>query len=130
MTPGRDEVFAKVQNVLSDALGVDQEEVVPAATLQGDLGAESIDFLDIVFRLEKAFALKIPKGELFPDEFQNNPEYVEGNRLTPAGLAKLKEAMPHADFSKFEQSLEVARIPDLFTVNFIVNYVQNRLKTA
>ena len=102
MPPSRDELFEKVRDVLSDALGVDAEEVSPQATLQGDLGAESIDFLDIVFRLEKAFAIKIPKGELFPDDLLNNPDFVEGDRMTATGLSRLKAAMPHADFSKFE----------------------------
>lgn len=130
MAPSRDEVFAKVRDVLSDALGVDDEEVAPEATLQGDLGAESIDFLDIVFRLEKAFDIKIPKGELFPDDILNNPEYVDGDKMTPAGLERLKEAMPHADFSQFEAEPTVSKMPDLFTVDTIVNYVETKLAAA
>jgi acyl carrier protein len=130
MAPSREEVFEKVQDVLSDALGVDDEEVTPEATLQGDLGAESIDFLDIVFRLEKEFSIKIPKGELFPDDILNNPEYVDGDRMTPAGLETLKAAMPHADFSKFEQNACVSRMPELFTVNTIVNYIEGKLTAA
>jgi acyl carrier protein len=115
---------------LSDALGVDDDEVVPEATLQGDLGAESIDFLDIVFRLEKAFAIKIPKGELFPDDVMNNPDYIENDRMTPVGMEKLKAAMPHVDFSQFEQTPDVSKMPDLFTVNAIVNYVESKLAAA
>ena len=130
MAPSRDEVFAKVRDVLSDALGVDDEEVAPEATLQGDLGAESIDFLDIVFRLEKAFDIKIPKGELFPDDILNNPEFVDGDKMTPAGLERLKEAMPHADFSQFEAEPTVSKMPDLFTVDTIVNYVETKLAAA
>ncbi len=130
MAPSRDEVFLTVRDVLSDALGVDTEEVGPEATLQGDLGAESIDFLDIVFRLEKAFSIKIPKGELFPDDILNNPEYVDGDRMTPAGLERLKAAMPHADFSWFEKEPMVSKMPDLFTVNTIVNYVETKLAAA
>ena len=130
MAPSRDEVFAKVQDILGDALGVDEEEVVDEATLQGDLGAESIDFLDIVFRLEKEFSIKIPKGELFPDDILNNPEYVDGDRIIPAGIEKLKEAMPHADFAKLEQSPFVSKVPELFTVSTIVIYVENKLAAA
>ena len=130
MAPSRDEVFEKVRDVLTDALGVDDEEVTNLATLQGDLGAESIDFLDIVFRLEKAFAIKIPKGELFPDDILNNPENVDGDRMTPAGLAKLKAAMPHADFTQFERDATVSKMPDLFTVDTIVNYVETKLQAA
>lgn len=130
MAASRDEVFSKIRDVLSDALGVDEEEVVPQATLQGDLGAESIDFLDIVFRLEKEFAIKIPKGELFPDDILSSAEYVDGDRMTAAGLAKLKAVMPHADFVEFEKNPQVSRMPDLFTVNTIVNYVEGKLRTA
>jgi acyl carrier protein len=130
MAPSHDEVFDKVQDLLSDALGVDTEEVSVESTLQGDLGAESIDFLDIVFRLEKAFSIKIPKGELFPDELLNNPAYVDGDRMTPVGLDMLKKAMPHADFSQFEQDPCISKMPDLFTVNTIVNYVEGKLAAA
>lgn len=130
MAPSRDEVFDKIREVLTEALGVDDEEVVGDATLQEDLGAESIDFLDIVFRLEKEFNIKIPKGELFPDDVMNNPDYVDGNRITPAGMALLKKAMPHVDFSKFEADPVVSEMPKLFTVNTIVNYIENKLAAA
>ena len=126
----RDEVFSKIQVVLSDALGVDEEEVVSDATLQDDLGAESIDFLDIVFRLEKVFSIKIPKGELFPDDLLNNPDFVDGDRMTPAGLERIKAAMPHADFAEFEKDPAVSKMPRLFTVNTIVNYVEGKLTAA
>ena len=79
------EVFKKVQETLMDALGVDDDQVKPDATLTGDLGAESIDFLDIVFRLEKAFDIKIPRGELFPDNILNNPQFVQDGKLTKDG---------------------------------------------
>ncbi len=130
MALSREDVFLKIRDVLTDALGVDDEEVISGATLQGDLGAESIDFLDIVFRLEKEFAIKIPKGELFPDDILNNPDYVEKDKLTPAGLETLMAAVPHADFSEFEQSPYVSKMPDLFTVNTIVNYVESKLTAA
>ncbi len=127
MPMSRDEVFTKVQGVLIEALGVDEDEITELATLQGDLDAESIDFLDIVFRLEKAFSIKIPRGELFPDEILSNPDYVENGKLTSTGLAKMKGSMPHADFSDFEQDPDVSKMPDLFTVGTIINYVQSKL---
>ena len=130
MAASREAVFEKVRDVLTDALGVEEDEVSPTATLQGDLGAESIDFLDIVFRLERAFDIKIPKGELFPDDILNNPDYVDGDRMTPTGLEKLKAAMPHVDFSQFEQDACVSKMPELFTVNTIVNYVETKLQAA
>ena len=129
MTMSRDEVFQKVQGVLVDALGVDEEEVTPDATLMGDLGAESIDFLDIVFRLEKAFSIKVPREELFPAEaVMNNPEYVSGGKVTAKGLAELKSRMPHTNFSEFEKNPDVNKVADLFTVGAIVNFIEGKLK--
>ena len=127
MSKSRDEIFAQVQSTLVDALGVDEEEVTEGATLTEDLGAESIDFLDIVFRLEKAFSIKIPRGELFPDEIVNNPDHVENGQFTAAGLQQLKASMPHADFSEFEKSPIVDNVPSLFTVKTMVNYVTQKL---
>jgi len=127
MAKSRDEIFALVQSTLVDALGVDEEEVTEEATLTEDLGAESIDFLDIVFRLEKSFAIKIPRGELFPDDIVNNPDFVEDGKFTSSGLAQLKAAMPHADFSEFEADPSVDHVPMLFTVKTIVNYVERKL---
>jgi acyl carrier protein len=124
------EVFDKVRETLVDALGVDEEEVTPQATLTGDLGAESIDFLDIVFRLEKAFNIKIPRGELFPDNILNNPQFVQNGKLTPTGISQLKERMPHADFSQFEQDPDIGKMAELFKVQTIVNYVVNKVNNG
>ena len=123
----QDEILGKVQEILVEALGVDDDEVKPEATLMGDLGAESIDFLDIVFRLEKAFAIKIPAGDLFPDNIQNNPEFVENGKLTPAGLTKLKESLPHVDLGDFESDPDLNKMQELFKVQTIVNYVVSRV---
>ena len=130
MAMTRQEILASVQETLVDALGVDDDEVTEGATLTGDLGAESIDFLDIMFRLEKAFSIKIPRGELFPDDILNNPDYVESGKMTKAGLEQLKKSMPHADFSEFEKDPDVNKMPDLFTVRTIVNYIESKLKAA
>jgi acyl carrier protein len=121
------EVFEKVKETLVDALGVDDAEVTPEATLTGDLGAESIDFLDIVFRLEKTFNIKIPRGELFPDNILNNPEFVQNGKLTASGLTQLKQRMPHADFTDFEQNPDISRMAELFKVQTIVNYVKGKV---
>lgn len=128
MAMSREEIFDKVKDVLVDALGLDEEDVTPEATLMGDLGAESIDFLDIVFRLEKAFNIKVPREELFPAEaVLNNPEYVSGGKVTPKGLAEMKARMPHMDLSAFEANPDVNKIADLFTVDAIVNYIDSKL---
>ncbi len=122
------EVFEKVQETLVDALGVDDDEVTPEATLTGDLGAESIDFLDIVFRLEKTFNIKIPRGELFPDNILNNPEFVKDGKLTETGLNQLRERMPHADITQFEQDPDINKMAELFKVQTIINYVVNKVQ--
>lgn len=128
MAMAREEIFEEVKEVLVDALGLDDDEVTAQATLMGDLGAESIDFLDIVFRLEKSFEIKIPREELFPAEsLLNNADFVSDGKLTEAGLAELREKMPHTDFSEFQNNPDVNKLPDLFTVDSIVNFVENRL---
>ena len=121
------EVFEKVKEALVDALGVDDDEVTEDATMVGDLGAESIDFLDIVFKLEKAFSISIPRDELFPDDILTNAEYVNDGKVTPDGLAKLKERMPFADLSKFEDNPLVQDFGNLLTVKDLCNYVSTKV---
>jgi acyl carrier protein len=131
MAKSRNEIFQEVQDVLVDALGVDDDEVTAESTLMGDLGAESIDFLDIVFRLEKAFGIKIPREELFPAEsLMNNPAYVSNGKLTATGMAELKAKMSHTDLSGFEGDPDINKLGDLFTVNAIVNFVGSKLNAA
>jgi acyl carrier protein len=122
-----EEVFEKVREALVEALAVDDSDVTPEATMVGDLGAESIDFLDIVYRLEKAFDISISRGELFPDDILTNAEYVSDGRVTPAGLAQLKERMPFADLSKFQENPLVQDFGNLLTVQDLCNYVQTKL---
>ena len=124
----QEEIYTKVSATLVEALNVDEDEITPAATLQGDLGAESIDFLDIVFRLEREFGIKIPRGELFPESiFQGDPEFVQNGKVTAKGMQELRARMPFADLSKFEQNPELAGISDLFTVEMITRYIQGKL---
>jgi acyl carrier protein len=122
-----DEIFDKVREALVDALGVDEEEVVPGATLQGDLDAESIDFLDIVFRLEKSFDIKIERGELFPEDILTNVEYVEDGKVNESGIAKLRERMPFADLTKFEAEPTVQNLGQQLTVKDMCNFVAYKL---
>src|ERR1044071_810584 len=124
--PTQDEIYTKVSATLVEALNVDEDEIKPTSTLQGDLGAESIDFLDIVFRLEREFGIKIPRGELFPESiFQGDPEMVQNGKVTDKGMAELKARMPFADLSKFNG--DIGQISDLFTVELITRYVQGKL---
>lgn len=124
----KDEIQKKVAAVLVEALNVEDDEVTPVARLQADLGAESIDFLDIVFRLEREFNIKIPRGELFPESiFQGDPDFVKDGKVTAKGLSELKAKMPFADLSKFEANPTLEAIGDLFTVEAIVNYIEGKL---
>ncbi len=124
-----DEVLDKVRETLVDALGVDDDEVTSTATLIGDLGAESIDFLDIVFRLEKCFDIKIPRGELFPENLATaDSGFVKDGKVTPEGIEQLRARMPHADIDSFASNPAVSRLSDLFTVGMICRFVQARLK--
>ena len=127
MAMSQEEIFVKVREVLTNALEVDDAEVTPTARLTEDLGAESIDYLDITFQLEKTFAIKIPKGELIPESLFSNPEYVSNGRMTPQGMAELKRRMPFADLSGFEQDPDVNKFRDVFTVQTLVDYVKSKL---
>ena len=123
----KQEVFDKIKNALVEALGVDEDEVTPQATLVGDLGAESIDFLDIVFRLEKAFDIKVPRGELFPEDILTNTEYVKDGKVTPEGLEQLKKRMPFADLSAFAANPNVKDFGNLLTVQDMCRYVESKV---
>ena len=93
----------------------------------GDLGAESIDFLDIVFRLEKGFDIEIPRSELFPEDVLTNAEYVKDGKVTDAGVAELKARMPFADLSKFEANPVVQEFGNLLTVSDLCRYVESKV---
>ena len=135
MALSRDDIENKVAAVLEEALGVDSDEITPEATLISDLGAESIDFLDISFQLEKSFEpecspdrpFKIEQGELFPENLLNDAELVENGRLTDQGMMLLKEKMPHVDFSEFEADRSVNKISSLFTVKTLVDFCERKL---
>lgn len=131
MTMSRDGIYEEVKEVLIDALGLDDDEVTEGATLMGDLGAESIDFLDIVFRLEKSFEIKIPREELFPAEsLMGNPDYVANGKLTEKGIAELKAKMPHTDLSSFQDDPDVNKLADLFNVSSVVNFIEIKLSAT
>jgi acyl carrier protein len=126
-----DEIFARVRTTLVDALNVDDDEVTPAARLKGDLNAESIDFLDIVFRLEKQFGVRIPREELFPESiFQGDPKFITDGKVNAAGLAELQNRMPYADLSEFRKDPRMDKVEDLFTVDLIVRYLESKVNAG
>jgi acyl carrier protein len=105
------EIYGKVTQVLVESLNVDEGDVTPTATLQGDLGAESIDFLDIVFRLEREFGIRIPRAELFPESiFQGEPDFVCEGRVTDRGMSELRSRMPYADLGAFDADRRLSAV--------------------
>ncbi|MHC4428936.1 MAG: acyl carrier protein [Planctomycetota bacterium] len=128
----RDQIFEKLRDILEEALGADEEEITIEASLTGDLEAESIDFLDIVFRLEKTFStperpFKIEQGELFPENLLENADWVADGKFTDAGMAMLRERMPHVDFSAFENDRDVNKVAELITVKSIIEFIERKL---
>ncbi len=129
-TMTRDEIFEKVQQALVEALSVEPDEVTSEATLFNDLGAESIDFLDIIFRLEKAFNVKISQDELTPSDIVGNPEYQENRRLNAAGMAALKARIREGNWAAFEKDPSIDKIQSVFTVGTIVSFMEQKLAAA
>lgn len=126
--PTKEEVFGKIQAALVDALGVDDEDVTSQATLVGDLGAESIDFLDIVFRLEKSFDIKIPRGELFPEDILTDAKYVQDGKVTEVGLSELRKRMPFANLDQFVKNPVVQDFGNLLTVADMCRFVEGKVE--
>ena len=123
-----EKIYQRVSATLADALNVDEDALTPHAVLERDLGAESIDYLDIIFRLEREFGIRIPDGELFPESlFHGNPEFIQNGKLTGEGLTELRVRMPFADWSEFEKDAVVPRISDLFTVDLVTRYIRDKL---
>ncbi len=127
-------IYEKVKESVVEALGVDEDEVTPDAVLFDDLGAESLDLLDIVFRLEKEFGIKIPRGGIQADALSGEGEnlkeedLVADGVLTPLGIEKLKIAMPEVDPSRITEGFRVDDIATLFTVQTFVNITKKLLE--
>ncbi len=127
MTNDKQEIIKQVKNIIGQALRAEEAKITLEASLIKDLGAESIDFLDIVFRLEKAFKIKIPKGELFPEKLLTDPNFVKEGRVTSAGLEELKKRIPSGKWTEFSKNPVVANLGDVFTVGMIVDYLTEKL---
>lgn len=121
------EIISKVRKCVATALGRDEDEVELGSVLSRDLEAESIDYLDITFQLEKAFGITIQKDELFPQKIFQEEKYVKDGVVTEEGLAFLGEKLPYADLDTFRKNPKVTHVPDLFTVGLLVNYVKTKV---
>jgi len=122
------EIIAKVRKCVATALGRDEDEVELESVLSRDLEAESIDYLDITFQLEREFGISIQKDELFPQKIFQDEAYVKDGKVTEQGLSYLKEKLPFADLSKFEEDPQVSKVPELFTVQLLVNFVKTKVE--
>jgi len=114
--PTREEIFEKIRTALVDALAVDEEEVTPDATLVGDLGAESIDFLDIV--------------ELFPEDVLTNPEYVQDGKVTEKGLEELRKRIPFVNLDEFAKNPVVQDFANLLTVGDMCRFIETKVEVT
>ena len=125
-------VFPKVADTMADALACDLEKVTLEASLINDLGAESIDFLDIVFRLERAFKVKIPRGKIVEEARGELTEaqFEQGGVVSDAGLARLKIFLSEVPADRFKSPLKSAEIPKLFTVETFAKMVIRQQKSA
>jgi acyl carrier protein len=120
------EIFDKVRECLVAALDVEPDEVQPKASLTEDLEAESIDFVDIIYRLEQTFQVKIPQGDLFPQDLFQNKEFVDSGAFTTAGLQVLRDKYPFLDLGG-KDDLRVTELPRLYTVDMLVKYIDQRV---
>ena len=125
-------VFPKVADTMADALACDLESVKIDSSLINDLGAESIDFLDIVFRLERAFKVKIPRGKIVEDArgTLSEADFEKGGVVTDAGLERLKTFLNEVPADRFKSPLKVADIPRLFTTETFCKMVLRQQKAA
>lgn len=125
-------MFHKIQSIIADALYVESDEVVRGVFLVDDLGAESIDFLDITFRLEKQFNIRIPRGELEKKAKGNlsDAEFAINGRLTPAGIQQLRDAMPEVPSDRIAAGIGIRDIGSLFMVDTFERMVLEQLNKS
>jgi len=124
--------YPKVAEIMADALACKLQKVKLNASLIDDLGSESIDFLDIVFRLERAFKVKIPRGKIVEDARGklSEAEFEKGGIVSDAGLARLKAFLSEVPADRFESRLRAADIPRLFTVATFCKVVIRQQRAA
>lgn len=125
-------IYPKVAATIADALACDEDKVKPDASLINDLGAESIDFLDIVFRLERAFKVKIPRGKIVEEARGplTEDQFQSGGAVTEAGIARLREFLNEVPAERIKAPLKAAEIPKLFTVETFAKMVIRQQKAA
>jgi len=125
-------IYPKVAEIIADALGCDEEDVKPDSSLINDLDAESIDFLDIVFRLERVFKVKIPRGKAMEEARGelSEEEFEQGGIVTDAGVAKIRAYLTEVSADRIKTPLKAAEIPKLFTSETFCKMVIREQKGA
>jgi acyl carrier protein len=125
-------VYPKVADTMADALGCDVEDIKPDVSLIEGLDAESIDFLDMVFRLERAFKIKIPRGKIVENARGDLPEseFEQNGIVTEKGLAQLRDYLSEVPAERFKTPMKVADIPRLFTPTTFCKLVVRAQKEA
>ncbi|MBF6451847.1 acyl carrier protein [Nocardia cyriacigeorgica] len=133
MTEITAQTLQAVREAVAEAVGIEVDEAEPDATVLGELGAESIDLLDILFRIERKVGVKIQaaeiaellQGELSDEEFED----ADG-RITPAGRAQLARALPQLDPSTLPSTLTADQVMTLFTVRNLAEMATARAAMA
>ena len=125
-------IFPEVAQIVADAIGCEVEKVKPGSSLINDLGAESIDFVDIVFRLQRRFKVKIPRGKIIEEARGDlsESEFDQGGTVSEAGLARLKTFLSEVPPDRFKTPLKVADIPRLFTTETFCKMVIRQQRAA
>ena len=125
-------VFPKVAETIADAIGCDLAKVKPDSSLIDNLGAESIDFVDILFRLQRLYKVKIPRGKIVEEArgSLSESEFEKGGQVTEAGVARLKEFLNEVPAERFKTPLPVANIPRLFTTETFCKMVLRQQRAA
>ena len=124
-----DEILTKTREAIAEVLGRDEDEVTPSASLMNDLNAESLDFLDLLFRLESAFGIKIPRGGIqkATQGSLSEAEFQQNGVLTEAALERLRVLMPEVDPGRFQPGLTAREISTLFTAETFARLVAWRI---
>lgn len=125
-------LYPKVADIMADALGCDVDRIKPDSSLISDLGAESIDFLDIVFRLERTFKVKIPRGKIVEEArgSLSEAEFERGGVVTKAGVEQLGFFLSEVPAERFGSPLRVADIPRLFTTETFCKMIIRQQRAA
>ena len=120
-------VYPKIVSIVADVLVIDESEVAADKLLIAELGAESIDFLDLIFQLEREFSIKIPRGQLEKDARGplSDDEFEQNGVVTAQGIEALKNYLSEVPAENFKENLKVTEIPTLFTVETLCKLVIN-----